>query len=112
MLSSSQIREWDASEASFQVLPAEIGHVANTLEIAEALQHRAVLQVLVHDADLGNPKQFPVQKISVVRTEHQLCIGTQGLGPGSARPPNPWVFIMLFTYSREDLGYTQPTFGP
>lgn len=27
-------------------------------------------------------------------------------------PPNAWEFIMHFTYSKEDLGYTQPTFGP
>ena len=47
MLPSSQIRERDAREASFQVLPAEIGHIADTFEVAEPLQHRAVLQVLV-----------------------------------------------------------------
>ena len=30
---------------------------------------------------------------------------TMGLGLGSARPPNPWAFIILFTYSWEGLGY-------
>ena len=75
MMPSSQIRERDTREASFQILPSEIGHVADTFEIAEALQHRAVLQVLVHDADLGNPKLLPVQKIRVVCAEHQLRVG-------------------------------------
>ena len=56
---SLQIGERDACETSFQVLLAEIGHVADTLEVSEALQHSAVRQVFVHDSNIGNTKKLP-----------------------------------------------------